>query len=192
MTHADGRVPLRPASAQGAGLEVDFEAFYRTYESEAFRYIRRQGVTGADVADIAILAFTSVWRRWMKHGPPDEPRPYLYKVLDSSVADHYKAIKKLARPAEDHVLDVPDESEEQYGLVELRNVLTELLPRLSEQQGRVMALHLEGYGAGHIAEILAISPSTVSVHLLRARRALAYELRDDLPVGIWGPLLKDQ
>lgn len=182
MTRAENRpapAELAATESKTASSEAAFTAFYLEHEEAAFRYIDHS-VAWKDAPEIVNAAFSAVWRRWERHGSPEEPRPYLFAALKSALVDHYRAKSRTqALSLDDGLLDVPDEREEgQYEAVELWQTVEGALGNLPHQQQRVMRLHLEGYSEGEIAHLLKISPKTVSVHLLRARRALKVALSD--------------
>ena len=58
--------------------------------------------------------------------------------------------------------------------------VTEALARLSSRQRATIVLHYyAGYSAAEIAQILAINPATVRVHMLQARRKLSSLLKEE-------------
>jgi RNA polymerase sigma-70 factor (ECF subfamily) len=58
--------------------------------------------------------------------------------------------------------------------------VTEALARLSPRQRAAIVLHYyAGYSAAEIAQILAINPATVRVHMLQARRKLSSLLQEE-------------
>lgn len=154
-----------------------FERFYeREYRSVVgLAYALSGSRSGAE--DIAQEAFIAAHRKWGEVGTYEKPEGWVRRVVSNlSVsrfrrrASEIKAITRLAGFRSDHasIGELPAEADHFWAEVR----------RLPRRQSQAVALHyLEDCPVSEIAEILECSPSTVKVHLHKARQTLAQRLQ---------------
>jgi RNA polymerase sigma-70 factor (sigma-E family) len=159
--------------ARDAGSE-DFDAFVRRdYRALVGLAIVLTG-DGAAAEDLAQDAMVAAHRQWQTLADDDNPGAWLRRAVANRSASTWRrrarglrAVTRLAHRAVEIVppFDPPDD--------EFWAAVRALPPR----QAQCVALcYLEDRSVTEIAEILAIEPATVRVHLHAARGALARRL----------------
>ena len=132
--------------------------------------------------DVHQDVFLSIWKRWHKFNGRTNWNAYLYRVTVRKAIEaarrsksHGSLPQSIERLAGGQKVDGP------LRTAELQTKLAEHLARLPKRQAEVFVLsRVEGLDAGQIADVLDCSPNTVRVHLHRAVKRLARELRDYL------------
>jgi RNA polymerase sigma-70 factor (ECF subfamily) len=127
-----------------------------------------------DVAQAALIAAT-------RHLPGFDFRAglqtWLYRIVRRCAADHHRRQKRTKRLADRqalqaaepwHAPDVAD-LDARRAAAAVRRAFHRLPPR---QRDVFDLVDLQGRGADEVAALLGLAPSTVRVHLLRARRTL--------------------
>jgi RNA polymerase sigma-70 factor (ECF subfamily) len=152
-----------------------FEALFERELDWMMRTLRRLGVAGRDVEDVAQLVFLSVHGRFAELDPARPARPWLFAFAVRAAANH----RKLARHRhEDSDGDVPAVApgaspEEQVSRQEDRAVLLAALGELDLDRRAVIVMHdLDGMSAPVIAEALEIPINTVYSRIRLAREDL--------------------
>lgn len=155
------------------------EPFARFYEREyrsvvGLAYALSGSRSGAE--DIAQEAFIAAHKKWGEVGTYEKPEAWVRRVVSNlSVsrfrrrASEIKAITRLAGFRSDNasIGELPAEADHFWREVR----------RLPKRQAQTVALHyLEDCSVKEIAGILECSPSTVKVHLHKARQTLAERL----------------
>jgi RNA polymerase sigma factor (sigma-70 family) len=151
---------------QGAPqVSTEFAEFCRAIEPRL-----RQALVATygpvDGREATVDALSWAWEHWDRLAEIDNRLAYLYRVGQSATRRFgHRPIPRAGWP--DDTADIPD-------------VMPELLPalrRLPEQQRSVVLLvHGFGWTQTDVAELLAVSPSTVHAHLDRAVTRLRAEL----------------
>ena len=130
--------------------------------------------------DVHQEVFLAILRRWHKFDGDTNWGAYLYRVTVRKAIEFAKQ-PKMEPLAEQHqeypaVRERPDEP---LRTAELQQKLTACLGRLPKRQADVFVLlRIEGLKCEKVAELFGCSKETVRVHLHRALRRLALELRD--------------
>ena len=159
--------------ASGGGSE-DFDAFFRReYRSLVGLAIVLTG-DNAIAEDLAQDAMVAAHRKWSTLADYDDPGGWVRRAVANRSASAWRrrarelrAVARLSHRAVEVVppVDTPDD--------EFWAAVRALPPR----QAQCVALrYLEDRSAAEIAEILAIEPATVRVHLHAARATLARRL----------------
>ncbi|MET8977946.1 sigma-70 family RNA polymerase sigma factor [Streptomyces sp. NPDC004539] len=142
----------------------------------AARLLRHQGGMAHDMVQETFHAAASSWERLRVHDR-DRQRAWLYRVLKNKIFDHWGRCE--------HLVDLPCESElppaRDTQLVVASSLLLDkcwkIIDEMPEAQRRVALLKWQGeWTTGEICEHLGIAPTTVRVHLMRARQALLRSL----------------
>jgi RNA polymerase sigma-70 factor (ECF subfamily) len=137
----------------------------------------------ADLAkDAHQEVFLAVWQRWHTYNGTVNWRAYLYRVAVRKAMEIARS--RQAGPVS---VDGPEPQSPTGGpdiplrTVELHQKLTASLAKLSKRQAEVFVLaRIEGLDCAAVAEVLGCSQNTVRVHLHRATRELAREMRSYL------------
>lgn len=131
--------------------------------------------------DVHQEVFLEIWRRWHRYNGQTNWGAYLYRTTVRkaiALAKRSRAELVLERQPEPAIRDNPDGA---LRTAELKQKLVECVGRLPQRQAEVFVLaRIEGLERRKIADVLGCSPETVRVHLHRAVKRLARELRDYL------------
>jgi RNA polymerase sigma-70 factor (ECF subfamily) len=148
------------------GLE-EFEQFYSREFTQVARFLLHLGASHQDAQDAAQDAFFYCLQNW----PHITDRRAWIRVVARRAL--YSKISKAARSVVRESL--PDDSSlvvyDEIPQLEKERVLG-LLSFLPQTQRVVMAMYYDGDSVAEIAEALGSAPSTVRVHLHRARQQL--------------------
>ncbi len=156
---------------------AEFEGFYREHFAFVWRAIRRLGVDGALVDDVAQEVFVVVHRRLVDFEARSSEKTWIYGIVRRVVADHRRTLRRkpLDGTPDDEALDTatlpeqgPEASAERSERVRL---LHRLLDRLDEPKREVFILaELEGMTLAEISEALGLNANTAASRLRAARR----------------------
>ena len=143
------------------------------------------GVIGnsAGAQDVHQEVFLAIWKRRDSYGPDVNWDGYLYRTTIRKALELARRERKEQSLEPEIEKQIPSNanptSKAQAG--ELVGLLRRALQRLPEKQAQAFTLaRLEGLGYGKIASILGCSEGTARVHLHRALKQLAHEMRDVL------------
>ena len=151
---------------------LDFEDFYASVLPCVVQAVRRLG-GGADAEDIAQEALVRVWARWEQVGPSESPAGYAFTVARNLWRRRMREVLPLDEARETH------DPSDHLGAVDVAQLLLTTFTTLSRQQRSVLLLiDAAGYDTAEVAERLGITPSTVRVHLARARANARARLAD--------------
>jgi len=176
---ASADLPPRGGAARGAPARAwgEFEGFYREHFPFVWRTIRRLGVQGAAVDDVAQEVFVVVHRRLGEFEGRSSAKTWLFGVVRRVIADHRRTLRRkpLGAATDGGELDAPttpeqgpDASAERSERVRL---LHRLLDQLDEPKREVFVLaELEGLTMAEISEALGANANTVASRLRAARR----------------------
>ncbi len=145
------------------------------------------GVLGCRQAalDVHQEVFLAVWKRWQTYTGDENWDGYLYRTTVR------KALELARRSRKEKPLDPIVENtrpqtthhgpEERLAAGELIGRLRECLKRLPEQQAQAFILaRIKGLEYAQVAAAIGCTEGTARVHLHRALRRLAHEMRDCL------------
>jgi RNA polymerase sigma-70 factor, ECF subfamily len=153
----------------------DFEAFY---SSEFDRVVRAVYVIVGqrdEAIDITQEAFARTWASWDRIRRKDLPMVFVLATARNLSRSHLRRLVRHRRTP--GVWEVRDRTEAADG-TDL--AVRAALARLPEQQRWAVVLcDLADLGSTEAASIMGIAPSTVRVHLARARERLKQLLVDD-------------
>jgi RNA polymerase sigma factor (sigma-70 family) len=163
-----------------------FEDFYETNFSTVARAVRLT-VNGPDeAADIAQEAFVRTWAHWGRIGRREKPVLFTLRVARNLATSRVRQLIRYRRAiARLHTAgDRPPDVSPGVGM-EVREALAELPHR---QRWAVVLCDLVGLSSPEAARIVGISPSTLRVHLARAREHLrAAFLEQEAPDELEAP-----
>ena len=129
--------------------------------------------------DVHQEVFLAIWKRWHTYNGQTNWEAYLYRATVRKAIECAKRSKFLRRESGDGIShERPDRF---LVTAELHKKLAECLAKIPTRQAEVFVLsRVEGFEAKKIADVLGCSQQTVRVHLHRALKRLARELRDYL------------
>jgi RNA polymerase sigma-70 factor, ECF subfamily len=162
----------RSGDRQVVGSPGSFEAFYRREVRGVLAVTISLTRRRWEAEDAAQEAFLRAYRDWEHVGRMDRPEAWVRRVALNLAVGRWRrarsearALLRLAPPEATH--DPEPETERFWDAVRS-------LPR---RQAQVVALtYVEDLDDEGVGDVLGIAPSTVRVHLARARSALAERL----------------
>jgi len=159
-----------------------FKEFINDYSAAVLNTATRVLGEHSKAQDVHQEVFLAIWRRWHKFNGKTNWPAYLYRTTVRKAIEF--AARSKTEPLADQQIEsssARDNPEGPLRAAELQRKLTLCLARLPKRQADVFVLsRIEGLAHKEIAEILGCSQRTVGVHLHRALKRLANELRDYL------------
>jgi RNA polymerase sigma-70 factor (ECF subfamily) len=155
------------------GDEGAFEAVYRRYETEVYRWVARIVRDGRAAEEITVEAFWRAFRGRARFDPSRELGPWLRTIATHAALDHVKTARRHAAShlgdAETPITGPPDST--------LNDSIRVAFRRLPAKLQVVATLALvEGRPYAEIAEALDVPVGTVKSRVFRATRVLRREL----------------
>ena len=159
--------------------EISFKVLVNDYSKAVMNTATRILRDSQTAQDVHQEVFLEILRRWHKYNGDMNWGAYLYRTTVRKAIEFAKQAKKDP-PAESQQHTKTQESpDEPMRTTELQERLVASLTRLPKRQADVFVFaRIEGLGYEKIAELMSCSQETVRVHLHRALRRLAHELRD--------------
>lgn len=176
MSLQDGSHSLDPRASE------DVSACLRAYESEfayVYRALRRHGVAGPDVEDLAQDVFMIMWRRWGDYDRLRPLRPWLAGIA-LRVAQGYlrRRRREIPHPEIDAEASGPD-GEQVLSSTRNRTLALRALAAVREDQRALLVSHdIDDLSVREIARALGIPLFTAYTRLRNARKAFARVVRD--------------
>ena len=137
----------------------------------------------ADLAkDVHQEVFLAVWRTWASFKKDTNWRGYLYRVTVRKAIEFARKSKVIPiKEWQNDCSKSQDRPDTAILTKELWQKVTDSLAKLPEKQAEVFVLsRIEGLEYKDIAETMSCSETTVRVHLHRAMKRLARELKNYL------------
>ena len=160
-------------------MKEDFKALINDYSAQVLNTAMRILGDTNKAQDVHQEVFLRIWKRWHKYDGQINWKAYLYRATVRKaiqLAKKTRTQRLFEQQTEYTNTEGPDES---LRVIELQQKLAGCLARLPKRQADVFVLsRIEGLGHEKISEILECSKKTVRVHLHRALKRLAHELRD--------------
>ncbi|WP_436535341.1 RNA polymerase sigma factor [Actinoplanes sp. HUAS TT8] len=162
----------RSASTTPVGGEPfpDFDTFYRDVAPWAIRRLVLGGSTEQEAEDVVQEAMTEMLRTWPDHlaYTPEQRAAHLLRGATWKARDLARRGRRLRNlfPRLWQRDDAPAPEDRGPGTA------LGFVRRLPERQRAVLMLTSDGYAIAEIADLMRVSPSTVSSHLAAARKAL--------------------
>ena len=167
MTDAQSQHAMATAVAEG------FEALYRKHYGFVWRSVRRLGVPDSEVDDVVQEVFVIVHRRLPEFEGRSAITTWLFGIAYRVVRDHRRKIaSRMRREAEVTAGKPPTEPDKRLARHQAVDVLDGLLADLDEDKRAVFVMaEIVKMTANEIAEVVGVSPNTVSSRLRAARKA---------------------
>ncbi|GAA2610753.1 RNA polymerase sigma factor [Paractinoplanes durhamensis] len=155
-------------------VAAEFADFYRAFMPRLVVFLRYQGASLNDAADLAQEAMIKAYAYW----PTIEiPRAWTKRVASRLYG------RRLAAVDEEPVAEVPERESlltiEDVAEWEQRRDILRILDGLPFRQRQVLAWTLDGHTPAEIAEELRLPSETVRANLYKARKAVARRLAGD-------------
>lgn len=130
--------------------------------------IRMHLGTGPDADDAYQEIYINLHRGWAGFRGASQARTWLYRVaLNTLLTQHRRRAIRRTEPLEHHEHASPVVPQH-----EQRDLLEKALETLSPVERSLIALHLEGFDYGEIANIFGIPPGTVGVRIHRIKKKI--------------------
>ena len=175
-------VAAAPAVARKASAPkpADFAAAYDSEFEGVWLYLRRLGVSAADVEDAVHDVFVVAHRRYETYDPSRPLRPWLLGIA-FRVAAQWRRQRRhevgMDEPARD-VADANEGPEDAFESQEVKSRLYHALGQIDLQQRAVVVMHdLHGIAVPQIADELGVPLNTVYSRLRLGRAKVAAVLK---------------
>lgn len=161
--------------------DARFAAIYDRHRSAIWLYCRRR--VGADRADDVMgEVFLTVWRRIEQVPGGSETLPWLYRISQLTVTNHWRGAGRRWRlDSKLRAIRVtpPIPTADQVVVREEVRAVVRLLDDLKPADAEILRLAAwEGLGPAEIAIVLDISPDAAKQRLSRARKRLLHKYGD--------------
>ena len=157
----------------------EFDGYYADYFGRVVGAAYLATGSREDAHDIAQEAFVRTWMHWDRVGRWPDPSRFTFRVasnLTRSLGRRARVARRVLRPDAEAGQD-PTES--WATTLAVRTVLLSLTPR---QRWAVILTDLLGFNSVEAAAIVGVKPSTLRVHVVRARSAIR-AIRDGAPAA---------
>jgi len=158
------------------GSEHAFEQIYRLYSPRLFARLLKLVKSQAQAEEILQDVFLKLWESRRSIDPEKSFRSYLFKIAENKVYDFFRKVardKKMESQlvslstADYTILEVFLSSDENL------TVLHKAIEGLSPQRQQVFRLcKLEGKSYKEVSEMLGISVSTISDHIVKGTKSI--------------------
>lgn len=159
-----------------AEVALDFARVYRANLDYVWASLRRLGVSGADLEDVAHEVFLVVHRKLVEYDRARPLRPWLFGIAYRVASEHRrKHARRAAQELEDELAASESSSPEKQTVKrQAIELARKALDAIDEEARAVFVLaELDGVAVTEIAETLAIPVNTAYTRLRRARLAIA-------------------
>jgi len=162
--------PERHTGARGAG----FVRLYRKEKPRVMARLRRLGIQGADVEEIAQAVFLAYIET---PTIPPNPRAWLLNAASKLAANHRRLFRRrfevLSPPHELETLAVDPAPSPEW--IAALGQWCDRGASLPQSEREALALHVQGYSARESAALLGASKTAICARVRRARKALDTE-----------------
>ncbi|MEN5193145.1 RNA polymerase sigma factor [Sphingobacterium faecium] len=178
--HKDWVVRLRSGDVQA------FEWLYNNYKYQLTANLFKLLKSSQMVEDMLQDIFIKIWENRLEIDPDRSFGGYLYRMATNMVTDSYRKSCR-SRDYRDYLVAVSEISYQHIDQLleakERKELLNKALQNLSPQCRQVFELcKIEGRSYQEVANLLQISPNTISTHLTRANKKMQLFLTD--PVNL--------
>lgn len=176
MSEADATAHWEELARRAAeGDELAFGRLARELRPRLYRWAVVQAGDPDDAEDITQAALLRMHRGLARFQFGSRLSTWLFAILRNAAADWRRAERRRTVRQRWYATSHPESAapEVQTGDARLLAVIREAFRGLPGRQREIFDLvELQGRAAPEVAELLALSDSTVRVHLLRARRTI--------------------
>jgi RNA polymerase sigma-70 factor (ECF subfamily) len=176
------RADVAPAETSspegGAPSDLSFEGVYERWFEDVSRWVRALGAAEADRDDLVQEVFLVVYRR-LADFDGQNVAGWLYQIARRKVRDHRRLlwVKHLfgntSQPLVDAMLTTKQSALDELETKQKRELLTQLLDKLNEDQRAAFVLfEIEGNTGEDIAALMGVPINTVWARIHKARKKL--------------------
>jgi len=159
--------------------EISFKVLVNDYSKAVLNTATRILGDSQKAQDVHQEVFLEILRRWHKYNGDTNWGAYLYRTTVRKAIEFAKQAKKDPPVENQQYTKMQESPDEPMRTAELQERLVASLTQLPKRQADVFVFaRIEGLGYEKIAELMDCSQETVRVHLHRALKRLAHELRD--------------
>ncbi len=175
----DDRIKSIVQSYNCIASDKEFEEVFRFYYRPLFLFAYGYVMDEVEAENIVQSVFTGLWEIRMRLPENLNLKAYLYSSVKHASLRYFKRLRLLdeykKRQAEALLLSFANDDVEDDR--ELITLVRQALSQLSEQQRKIVELHvMEGKKNLEIADLLNLSENTVRTHLKRAYKILRENL----------------
>ncbi len=163
-----------------------FESFYQENFDAVVRAVCLADGTSRDALDITQEAFARAWEHWDRVTHVESPLLYTLRIARNLSTRNFRQALRLHRSLG---LLQTGRSLDTEGQPDLRLAVEAALRRLpARQRWAIVLCDLAELQSDEAAKVMGCSPSTVRVHLARARKEMRVRLSNLAPGTHSGPL----
>lgn len=154
------------------GDHAAFDSLYQTYSERIYGRLLRLTVSEEVASDILQETFIIVWEKRETVNPDLSFRSWIYRIAENGVYQYYRRVARDTKMQEhiiNHFSELYWHTEEDLIRKENKQMLNDVIAQLPEQRRKIFQLcKIDGHSYEEAAQILGISPSTVSNQLVKA------------------------
>lgn len=157
-----------------------FQVLYDQYSAQLYGNLLRI-VKDTDIAqDLLQFAFVKVWEKRHLIDPEKDFLAYLVQITRNLAYDHFRKVA-IDRKLESYLLSITEETyshiEEELVYKESNQLFLDAVAKLSPQRKQVFTLcKMEGKSYHEVSNLLNISTSTISDHLLKSNKFIRAQM----------------
>ncbi|MEO8763004.1 MAG: RNA polymerase sigma-70 factor [Ginsengibacter sp.] len=163
------------------GNDKAFEKLYNLYSVRLLGYLIRLVKSETFACELLHDVFVKIWNCRKGIDPDQSFRPYLFRVAENLVCDFFR---KAAREKRLHTELINSASgnylhiEENFSSKESAQLLREVIDHLPPRRRQVLQLiKIEERTYEEVSQLLNISPSTISDHIVKATKFIRQQLQ---------------
>lgn len=166
------------------GHEAAFEKIYKLYSSRLFGNIYKMVKSESTAQEILQEVFITVWNNRTGIDPERSFRAYIFRIAENNVFDFFRNALRVKK-MQSHILIIATEHyehiEELLSRKENNAILHKAINSLSPQRQQVFRrCKLEGKSYAEVSVELGISVSTISDHIVKAKKTIREYLFDNI------------
>lgn len=179
------------------GSRCAFEQLYHLHRLVIYNNLKRLIRDEFTAKEILQDVFMKIWERRTELEPEKSFRAYLFRIARNMVMDYYRKVKrekKLVDNLQVFASEVSDQPMESVISRDEEEMLMGTIDTLSPQRKRIFTLcKLEGKSYEEVSQILGVSSSTISDHIVKATKTIRHRLICQTKTGciLFVPLLFD-
>lgn len=164
-----------------SGDEAAFEQIYDLYSPRLLGKLLKLVKSDMLAAELLQEVFIKLWQVRSELDPDKSFRSYLFCIAESRVCDFFRKVARDSRMKEELLnasADAYQHVEEALVHKEKSFLLHEAIEALPVQRRRIFQMvKVEGRSYDEVAQLLTISPSTISDHIVKATKAIRARLQ---------------
>lgn len=164
------------------GNKQAFDLIYQRYSVRLYGNLLKLTRSTSEAEDVLQEVFLKVWNNRANIDPERSFRSYLFKIAENKIYDFFRQAAKDRRRAAHLYAAVSTEPFPIEGLLEEEKIglLQKAIESLPQQRQQVFRLcKLEGKTYKEVSEMLGISVSTISDHIVKATKSIRNYFEDN-------------